>query len=128
MHLVSQARRPGAFTPLAALALVLVALVPALAAATERTLYPFVAYPSSGTQRTGIFPSGTLVRDATGALFGATSLGGIYWTAKVLHHFNVSTGGHMPYDELVASPAGQLFGVTYEGGPGLGGTVFAVTP
>jgi hypothetical protein len=145
MHLVSQARHPGAFTPRTALALVLVALAPALAAATGRTLYPFVAYPSSGTQRTGVFPSGTLVRDATGALFGATSLGGIYyngtvfkltppapgrtkWTLTVLYTFPGGYEGGGPNGGLVRDARGALYGTAETWGWNNCGVVFKLTP
>jgi hypothetical protein len=47
------------------------------------------------------------------------------WSATVLHSFK--TSGQDPQYGLVADPQGHLFGTTH-GGPGLGGTVFEVTP
>jgi hypothetical protein len=37
------------------------------------------------------------------------------------------TKGHYPLYGLVADPQGNFFGTTY-GSPGLGGTVFEITP
>lgn len=92
----------------------------------------------------GAFPQGGVIADTAGRLHGTASAGGqqgsgvVYellppapgysaWTSRVLHQFNVSTSGSLPNGNLVANPAGQLFGVTWAGGVGLGGTVFQVT-
>lgn len=93
----------------------------------------------------GAFPGGGLITDAAGNLYGTASGGGeagygvvfklirpapgqTEWREAVLHHFNISTTGGLPIGELVASPDGHFFGVTYSGGPGLGGTVFELIP
>jgi hypothetical protein len=48
------------------------------------------------------------------------------WTESVLYNFDVSTSGSEPVGELIRDPAGRLFGVTYTGGPHLGGTVYEI--
>jgi uncharacterized repeat protein (TIGR03803 family) len=46
----------------------------------------------------------------------------------VLYDFDMSSNGDEPIGELVRDPGGHLFGVAYQGGPHLGGTVFEITP
>jgi hypothetical protein len=48
------------------------------------------------------------------------------WTETVLYNFNISTSGSEPVGELIRDPAGHLFGVTYGGGPSLGGTIYEI--
>jgi hypothetical protein len=108
----------------------------------------------------GSGPTGSLVFDAAGNLYGTTSLGGTGrctlefdlvgcgtvfelspkagggWSEKVLHSFGGGSDGALPVAGLVFDAAGNLYGVTYEGGAGsclrggnLGcGTVFELTP
>jgi hypothetical protein len=45
----------------------------------------------------------------------------------VLYRFNISTSGKTLLGELVADQQRHLFGVAYDGGRGLVGTVFAIT-
>jgi uncharacterized repeat protein (TIGR03803 family) len=96
----------------------------------------------------GAYPQGGVIADGTGNLYGTASGGGqgvtggdgvvfkltppapgrTAWTETVLHSFNILTSGQNPVGELVADPAGHLFGVAFDGGKGLVGTVFEVIP
>jgi uncharacterized repeat protein (TIGR03803 family) len=91
----------------------------------------------------GAFPQGGLIAAGAGNLYGTASGGGTgdgvvfklippgagqpAWTEIVLHNFNISTSGKTPLGELVADQQRHLFGVAYDGGRGLVGTVFGVT-
>jgi hypothetical protein len=104
---------------------------------TETILYSF----RSGND--GYFPSGNLVFDKRGNLYGATEFGGgkgtncniIYggqcgtvfklnppkekggaWTEKVLHKFKSGTDGANPNGGLVLDSKGTVYGTTYYGG------------
>ena len=68
--------------PLITLALFTLSAIPA-AAATEKTLYAFNWAPPPGALNPGSGPTGTLLRDASGALYGATSLGGAYYNGTI---------------------------------------------
>src|ERR1035441_2481606 len=121
------------------------------AAAQEQVLYSF----GNGTD--GADPSGTLVFDAAGNLYGTTSAGGVYtscssgsggcgtvfeltptagggWTEKVLHSFGNGADGTNPQASLIFDAAGNLYGTTVNGGAytscnSIGcGTVFELTP
>jgi uncharacterized repeat protein (TIGR03803 family) len=92
----------------------------------------------------GAFPQGGVSAGAGGALYGTASSGGadygvVYklsppiggrtrWTPTVLQEFDVRTSGYTPVGELAIDPAGRLFGVTFWGGRGRVGTVFATAP
>ncbi len=105
----------------------------------------------------GIDPTGGLLRDATGALYGATALGGngtlcggtqgcgtifrltppakgqTAWTEAVLYAFTGGTDGGTPNGDLVRSKSGALFGTTVSGGScnnagGHCGVVFELSP
>jgi uncharacterized repeat protein (TIGR03803 family) len=96
---------------------------------TETVLYDF----KWGS--TGAFPSSGLIRDAAGNLYGEAKLGGNeqiydcdgYWgcgvvyrlspdgTYTVLYAFNY-TDGFEPFGGLVRDAAGNLYGVTADGG------------
>lgn len=103
-------------------------------AATEQVLYSF-----NGT--TGREPSGGLIFDKAGNLYGATSEGGAHdlgvvfeltpasgggWTETVIHSFNGSDGDS-PTAPLVFDQEGNLYGTTSRGGTDYG-TVFELTP
>jgi uncharacterized repeat protein (TIGR03803 family) len=103
-------------------------------AATEQVLYSF-----NGT--TGRGPSGGLIFDKAGNLYGATSEGGAHglgvvfeltpasgggWTETVIHSFNGSDG-NLPTAPLVFDQEGNLYGTTSRGGTD-NGTVFELTP
>jgi uncharacterized repeat protein (TIGR03803 family) len=109
---------------------------------TERTLYNF----NGGSTVPQGYPTG-LVLDASGSLYGATSLtsehsGGVVfqlspppagngaWTESVLHVFTGEDGdGIEPSGSLVFDTAGSLYGVTLEGGQtGASGTVYELAP
>ena len=100
----------------------------------EKILFNFAGVPS------GSGPSGNLVFDAEGNLYGATESGGNYdcyygvgcgvafrleprlygsWAEKVLHQFGVTAGdGEYPNGSLILDASGNLYGTTYEGGSG----------
>jgi len=81
----------------------------------------------------GIFPSGPLIRDAAGNLYGTTEWGGdlscnqqvgcgtvfkLDKTGKetVLYKFKLGADGGLPNGPLVQDAAGNLYGTTYSGG------------
>ena len=84
--------------------------------------------------RIGANPSGSLIVDASGDLFGTTSSeGGVFElknnngeyesSPSVLNYFH-GTDGAGPVAQLVANAHGELFGTTNGGGSNNGGTVF----
>jgi uncharacterized repeat protein (TIGR03803 family) len=104
------------------------------ASGTLSVLYSF-------TQTGGEYPSGGLIFDARGDLFGTTQNGGAYgngvvfelipssdgsWTEKVLYSFTNNSGdGANPETGVVRDNAGNLYGTTSYGGNNPGdGTVF----
>jgi uncharacterized repeat protein (TIGR03803 family) len=92
----------------------------------------------------GAGPQGGLIADLSGRLYGTASGGGngygvvfrlspptpgqTAWSEALLHVFNIVTSGDNPAYGLVADPQGKLFGTAYDGGAGLGGTIFEVSP
>lgn len=108
-------------------------------------LYSFKGYPNDGG-----YPEAGLVRDASGNLYGTTSIGGagscqdqqsqivgcgtIFMvtpsgTETVLHGFaNDTSDGRQPIAGLARDSAGNLYGTTYFGGASGDGSVFKVTP
>jgi uncharacterized repeat protein (TIGR03803 family) len=114
---------------------------------TESVLYAF-------TVAHGRDPFASLTADATGALYGTTSDGGlkchrvgcgtvfkltppasgqIAWTESVLHSFTGGTDGRDPEASLIADVRGALYGTTDDAGSpnchgGGCGTVFKLTP
>jgi uncharacterized repeat protein (TIGR03803 family) len=93
----------------------------------------------------GSEPSGSLVLDAAGNLYGMTTYFGVYgfgtlfklspvvgggWTKSVLHNFGAfATDGLYPAGSLILDGSSNLYGVTYGGGIFYQqGTVFEVTP
>lgn len=119
---------------------------------TEKVLYSFCSAGSNCQD--GLEPSGNLVQDAHGNLYGATSYGGYArgsqcrgsgcgtvfvlkredngtWTENVLHKFGVDqTDGMYPVGGLVFDHAGNLYGMTTAGGTSAEdfGTVFELSP
>jgi uncharacterized repeat protein (TIGR03803 family) len=95
----------------------------------------------------GTYPSAELVFDTAGNLYGTTTDGGIYgfdtvfelqptsgggWKTVVLHNFSGAADGLVPSGPLVIDSAGNLFGVTFQGGDSSCsyhcGTVFELSP
>jgi hypothetical protein len=101
------------------------------------TATPLVSF----TGDDGANPLGGLITDATGDLFGTTSLGadgygtvfeiantatGYATTATPLVAFNGIGNGANPSDTLIADANGDLFGTTQNGGADGDGTVFEI--
>jgi uncharacterized repeat protein (TIGR03803 family) len=100
---------------------------------TETTLYSFGAYPTDGQS-----PTGGVVLDSAGNLYGTTVVGGNSpgfdgtafelsppgvagqpWTETIIHSFTGgATDGSAPYAGVAFDKAGNLYGTTYTGGPG----------
>jgi uncharacterized repeat protein (TIGR03803 family) len=112
----------------------------------ETVLYSFCSQPRCID---GGSPLGGLIFDASGNLFGMTSLGGAHndgavfeltplagggWTETVLHNFNShgfnghGSDGVNPHAGLIFDATGNLYGTTAEGGSHDWGTVFKLTP
>jgi uncharacterized repeat protein (TIGR03803 family) len=86
-------------------------------------------------------PTGNLLRDAGGNLFGVTQNGGANawgsvfelapsesgWTESILYSFRGAEDGGAPYSELVADEAGNLYG-TASASTVNAGTVFKLSP
>ncbi len=98
---------------------------------------------SLGRGTHGHYPQASLIRDASGNLYGTTDSGGIHdlgtvfeltpnndggWTQLVLHHFGHGTDGSRPDGGLTWDAAGNLYGTTSTGGVHNDGTVFELTP
>jgi len=102
----------------------------------ETILYNFGSYSGDG-----ILPSGALIRDAAGNLYGTTQSGGTLGLGTVfkvdktgketlLHGFAGGTkDGEVPFlAGLVRDSKGNLYGATNEGGRFSFGTVFKLAP
>ena len=99
----------------------------------EAVLYSF----SGGDD--GSTPSGPVIFDGAGNLYGTASAGGAYgygvvfelspaetsWTESVLHSFSGGADGKFPVSGVIIDPAGNLYGTTYNGW-GIG-TVFEMS-
>jgi uncharacterized repeat protein (TIGR03803 family) len=97
--------------------------------------------------------SSGVIFDSAGNLYGASESGGIVgntclggpgcgtvfklipdsngnWTERILYSFlGAPSDGSNPHGGLVIDPQGNLYGMTYDGGPDqYGGTVFQITP
>jgi uncharacterized repeat protein (TIGR03803 family) len=110
---------------------------------TEKVLYSFGANSTDGAN-----PTGGVVLDATGNVYGTTLYGGVSnsgtvfelasgsggtWTESILHSFDANgTDGSLPIAGLIADAQGNLYGTTYGGGsnPFYGGfgVVFELSP
>jgi uncharacterized repeat protein (TIGR03803 family) len=91
----------------------------------------------------GQFPTGGLIFDTAGSLYGTTTQGGAFgegvvfklsqtggaWTETVLHSFNPNgPDGQVPSCTLILDTAGNLYGTTTYGGTFSAGTVFELSP
>ncbi|MBV8196722.1 MAG: hypothetical protein JO263_01185 [Candidatus Eremiobacteraeota bacterium] len=89
----------------------------------------------------GAYPNAALVADASGNLYGATSVGGNLGVAyellqgarrlRVLHNFQGGSDGQQPESNLIFDRSGKLYGTTVsggDGGSGGGGTVYELSP
>ena len=107
---------------------------------TESVIYSF----AGGND--GAFPFAGLLFDSAGNLYGTTVNGGgtgctngcgtIYelspsgsgWTENVLYRFQGGNDGFYADGGLIFDQAGNLYGGTYNGGSGGGGTVYELSP
>ncbi len=64
---------------------------------------------------------------AMGVLCAAAAIALPAQTFTTLHSFNSATDGNSPYSGLIQATDGNLYGVTYVGGPDGNGTLFKVT-
>ena len=100
---------------------------------TETVLYQFGGIPDGG------FPTGDLIFDEEGNLYGTNFIGGrdggtLYeltpsgkaWTENIIHYFSGSDG-LLPFGGVISDKAGNLYGTTQEGGLHFRGTVFQFT-
>ncbi len=109
-----------------------------LAAASEQIIFTFPADGSGGS-----IPTGGLISDAAGNLYGTTDSGGATqhgavfklsfengtWTEDVLYSFKGGPDdGWGPESALLLDSAGNLYGTTAAGGPSNNGTVFKLSP
>jgi len=105
---------------------------------TETVLYNF-----NNQRPDGINPSGNLIFDTSGNLYGVTLLGGSHshgtafelspaasgsWTETTLHDFSDNDGdGYNPISGLTFDAAGNLYGTTGSGGLYGEGTAYEIT-
>lgn len=103
---------------------------------TQTVLYQF----QGGTD--GAYPSGGVISDASGNLYGSTCCGtssnagtvfqltpqGGGWSERILYAFHGTTDGKEPATGLMFDRSGNLYGTTIFGGSGQGGTVFELVP
>jgi uncharacterized repeat protein (TIGR03803 family) len=128
-----------------ALAMTLSLLSAEPAKASEKNLYAFNPLPAAGTVQPGAYPRGTLLRDPSGALYGATWLDGAYgdgtifklsppsagqteWSMSVLYSFTGGLDGSIPNATLAMDSTGAIYGTTAYGGSALQGVAFKLTP
>jgi uncharacterized repeat protein (TIGR03803 family) len=94
-----------------------------------------VLYSFTGSGGDGALPSGGLIMDKAGNLYGTTGIGGAsgYGTVfkldssgneTVLYSFTNSPDGAIPYAGVIMDKAGNLYGVTVFGGASGYGTAF----
>ena len=107
---------------------------------TYRVLHAFTGHVDGGS------PRGALVLHGSGVLYGTSGGGGAYaggmvfqfvppaiaggaWTENVLCSFGSATGdGEGPEANVIFDSAGNIYGITVEGGTANGGTVFRCAP
>jgi uncharacterized repeat protein (TIGR03803 family) len=100
---------------------------------TETVLYRFKG------GKDGALPSGGLITDGIGNLYGTTEFGGKYHSGTVfrlapdgkeavLYSFTGGTDGAFPETGVIVDVDGNLYGTTLEGGASGRGTVFRLAP
>jgi len=104
---------------------------------TQTVLYNFTGGKDGGS------PSGNLIFDAAGNLYGSASTGGTYgggtlfelsrktngvWRPKMLHEFTGGKDGSAPSWGVTFDKVGNLYGTANGGGAGGYGVVFKMTP
>jgi uncharacterized repeat protein (TIGR03803 family) len=111
-------------------------LTPSANGYREKVLYRFLGPPD------GANPSGGLIADSTGALYGTTFAGGANnagtvfsltpngnsYNETVLYTFQGGADGANPTASLIADGNGALYGTAYNGGKAGMGTAFKLTP
>jgi len=114
-----------------------VAVVP-LSASSEKVLHNFISYPL------GVEPDGPLVADGAGNMYGTAVSGGDHsfgavfklsrsvdnkWSKRVIYSFKGGSGdGISPISGVIFDGAGNLYGITLDGGPVSCGFVFELSP
>ncbi len=111
-------------------------LTPSNGGWTETNIYAF-PYNDNGE------PLGGVISDSAGNLYGTTygtppsgQYGTVYeltpsgssWTESTLYTFQNGSDGASPRGDLIMDAAGNLYGTTSVGGPGVGGTVWELSP
>jgi uncharacterized repeat protein (TIGR03803 family) len=105
-------------------------------ASLHSSLASYVVLYSFVDNQNGRSPSGRLLQDAAGSLYGTTQFGGTYSSGTVfkldsrgietvLHNFQLEDGS-WPMAGLVGDAAGNLYGTTVDGGSNAYGNVFKV--
>ena len=100
---------------------------------SETVLYNFVAAPK------GANPSGTLIRDTAGNVYGTTEDGGAFGQGEVfkvstagrlivLYSFTGQADGRSPRSGVTSDAHGNLYGTTYYGGAAGMGVVYKLDP
>jgi uncharacterized repeat protein (TIGR03803 family) len=98
-----------------------------------------------GNGSDGQNPSGSVIMDTQGNLYGTTHSGGAYgagtvlklirplnsgadWTESILWSFGNGTDAQYPLAGVIMDPSGNFYGTTVQGGAYGAGTVFKLTP
>jgi uncharacterized repeat protein (TIGR03803 family) len=98
-----------------------------------------VLHRFTGTGVDGFGPSGGVIRDSSGNLYGTTGSGGAYGLGTVykvdpagnettLYSFTGGSDGGAPFAGLVLDSKGNLYGTAQFGGAAFAGVVFQVDP
>jgi uncharacterized repeat protein (TIGR03803 family) len=115
-----------------------------LTPATDGSWTESVLHNFNDQQPDGIGPSGNLLFDSSGNLYGVTIAGGTHshgtafelspaaggsWTETTLHNFSNNDGdGYNPVSGLMLDSSGNLYGTTGSGGYYGQGSVYEITP